>query len=305
MHVSVKAAIILLAAASMCAAQTPPRELRVEFEGNRAFTSEQLRKVVTQCYEAGKREAFDAEALDYCLRKDVVDSMRRAGYMQARFGERRTASLGDVVTVTVPVEEGELYRFGKVRIEGAAHFDVKSLRELLPLKRGDIADGVAVGRWAYDHLKKKYGDEGFIQYEADIEPAFRVEPGATEGVMDLTVTVNEGKQFKVRSVKFEAPAGAPVDVLREALGLKEGEVFRQQEYSDGAQRLSRHELFKRDGGRFEDVDADKDVEFHADEEAGELDITIRLTERGQERADEGERRPGRPTLVRRPEEREE
>jgi outer membrane protein insertion porin family len=230
--------------------------------------------------------------------------MRRAGYVRAQFGETRAATHGDVVTVTVPVEEGELYRLGRVTIEGAAHFDAQSLRELLPLRRGDIADTVAVGRWAYDHLRRKYADEGFIQYEADIEPEYRFQPGAPEGVLNLTVTVNEGKRFRLRSVEFEGPADAPFDVLREALGLKGGEFFRQQEYVEGVAKLNNLDLFDREG-RFEDVDEDRDVEFRADEEAGELDLKIHLTEKGQERkarrgAEEGGARPGRPTLARRP-----
>jgi outer membrane protein insertion porin family len=306
---SLKAAAIILAAACVCAAQAPQGELRVEFEGNRVFTSEQLRKATAQCYAGRNREAFDAELLDYCLRRDVLDVMRRAGYVRAGFGETRAASPGGVVTVTVPVEEGGLYRVGRITIAGASHFDVGSLRELLPLKRGDIADGPAVGRWADEHLRKKYADEGFIQYEVDIEPEYRGAPGAPEGVVDLTVTVAEGRRFKLRSVGFEGPADAPLDVLREALGLREGEFFGQQEYRDAVQRLNRYELFDRGGGRFEEVDADRDAEFRHDEETPELDITIHLTERGQERAprrgvrrgdDEGEARPGRPTLARRP-----
>lgn len=298
-----KAAATLLAAASLCAAQAPPGELRVEFEGNRVFTSEQLREAATRCYEAGGREAFDARALDYCLRTSVAGVMHRAGYVRAQFGETRTTSLGDAVTVTVPVEENEFYRVGRITVEGAEHFDAKSLRQMLPLKRGDIADTLALRRWAFEHLRQKYADEGFIQYEADIQPEYRVEPGAPEGVLDLTVTVNEGKRFKLRSVEFEGPADVPSGALREALGLKEGEFFRQQQYRDGVAKLNDLDLFGREG-RFEDVDEDRDVEFRGDEVTGELDLKIHLTERGRERAarpgaEEDEGRPGRPTLKRR------
>ena len=299
---SLKAAAIVLAAASLCAAQEapPPRELRVEFEGNRVFTSEQLRGAAIRCYEAGRRKAFDAEALDYCLRKEAVNVMRRAGYVRAQFGQTRTASLGDAVTVTVPVEEGEFYRVGRVNVVGAAHFDAKQLRELLPLKRGDIADTTAVGRWAFEYLKSKYADEGFIQYDAEIEPDYRVAHGATEGVVNLTVTVNEGKQFRLRRLEFKAEGYVPEEELRAALGVKEGEVFRQQEYADGVQRLCRHKLFDSGDGRFEEIDGDRDIELHGDEVTGDLDITIRLTEKGQERANSSEARPGSPTLARRP-----
>lgn len=281
---SLKAAAILLAAASLCAAQTPPRELRVEFEGNRVFTSEQLRRAFMQCYEANRGELLYHGVFDYCLRRDPLNVMRRAGYVRAKFGEPRSESLGDVMTLTVPVEERELYRVGRVTVEGATHFDAEGLRGLLPLKRGDIADSIAVGRWVDEHLRKKYADEGFIKYEAVIEPVYRLAPGAPEGVVDLAVTIDEGKQFRLRRLEFKAEGYVPEEELREALGVKAGEVFRQQEYAEGAQKLDRLKLFDRDEGRFERVDGDGDVEFHSDEETGDLDITIHLTERGQERA---------------------
>jgi outer membrane protein insertion porin family len=282
-------------------------ELRIEFEGNRVFPSEQLREATEVCYRQRRDDDkdFEPQLLEYCLKNDMLDVMRRAGYVRARAEEPRAHRLGESVKLTVPLEENELFRTGRVTIEGAAHFDVKQLRELLPLKRGEIADSVAVRRWAFEHLLHKYADEGFIQYQADIDPAYRVEPGASEGVLDLTVTVNEGKRFKLGSVEFEGPADAPLDVLREALGLREGEFFGRQAYRDAVQRLNQHALFDGDGGRFEDVEQDEDVEFRSNEETGELDLRIRLTERGQERAarpgaEEDEGRPMRPALKRRP-----
>lgn len=315
-----KSAATLLAAACLCALCAPSaaarqmpldvawEEIRIEFEGNRVFPSEQLREATEGCYRQRRKDGkdFEPQLLEYCLNNDMLDLMRRAGYVRARAGEPQAYRRGEGVKLTVPVEENELFRTGRVTIEGAAHFDVKQLRELLPLKRGEIADSVAVRRWAFEHLLRKYADEGFIQYQADLDPAYRVEPGASEGVLDLTVTVNEGKRFRLRSVEFEGPADAPLDVLREALGLREGEFFREQAYRDAVQRLNQHALFDWDGGRFEDVEQDEDVEFRSNEETGELDLRIRLTERGQERAarpgaeEEDEGRPVRPALKRRP-----
>jgi len=309
---SLKAAA-LLAAASACGAFAVPaaaQDVGVEFEGNRVFTSERLRVVTTDCLARRGRveEKFIPEALDYCLRKDVVNFMRRAGYLRAAVGEPRPAPHAEGLSVSVPVEEHELYRLGRIKIEGASHFNAKALRELLPLRRGDIADATAVVRWLGEHLKRKYEDEGFIQYEYDIEPEFRLEPGARAGVVDFSVTLNEGRQFRLRRLEFKADGYVPEDALREALGLREGEVFRRQGYRDGINNLNGLDLFE-PRGRFEAVDGEGDVEFHAGEETGELDITIHLTERGQGRAarrttrpgtDEGEGRPGRPTLVRRP-----
>ncbi|HWW74788.1 MAG TPA: POTRA domain-containing protein [Pyrinomonadaceae bacterium] len=304
---SLKAAARLLAAASLCGALAaaataqPARaakyeaedapdanvkwaDVRVEFEGNRLFTSEQLLRATNECYEGFDQaaEEFNPDRFDYCLHRGVLAFMRRAGYVRAKLGETRTLPLGSGLLVSVPVEENELYRLGRVNIEGAEHFKAERLREMLPLREGDIADAVAVLRWLEEHVKRAYADEGFIQYDYDLKPEFRPGRDGGEGVVDFAVTVNEGRQFRLGRVEFDGPADAPLDALREALGLREGEVFRRREYEDGFHRLNGLELFRADG-RFEEVDRDKDVAFHIAKGASELDLTIHLTARGQER----------------------
>ena len=289
------------------------KDVRVEFEGNRLFTSERLRELTHECY--GKDESeFEPERFDYCLRTNVLGFVRRSGYLRAQLGEPRAERTWAGETLTVPIDEKELYRLGEVKIEGAEFFTPARLREMLPLRRGDIADGVALGRWLSEHLKKSYADEGFIEYEYDLEPEFHLDTDTGEGVADFSVTINEGRRFRLRRLTFASSAEVPEDALRRALRLKEGEVFRAQEFADGVLRMNRLKLFDLDGGRFEDVDRDKDVEFRADAETGDLEITIRLNEKGRAQpahkqtpdAAEDEGRPGRPTLKgRRPQTREE
>lgn len=311
---SLKAAATLLAVASLCTSAVARRQtsidFRLEFEGNRIFNSQELRNATESCYRErhpGER-GFDKELLDFCLKRDTLDLLRGVGYVRAELGTPRTLGLGDALTVTVPVTEHELYRLGRIRIVGASHFDAKQLRELLPLKRGDLADGVAVLRWTHEHLKKKYADEGFIRYEYDIDPEYRIEPGASEGVLDLTVNINEGKQYTIRRLDFRGGAGVPEEVLRRALRLKEGQIFGVQKFNDGVESLNRLDLFSWQGPEdekdpeFEEVDAVKDVVFHADEETGELDIKIYLMERGRRRpgAADDVARPEKPSLMKRP-----
>ncbi len=289
------------------------KDVRVEFEGNRLFTSERLRGLVHECYGKDAME-FEPERLDYCLRTHVLGFVRRSGYLRAELGKTRAEQTGAGETLTVPIDEKELYRLGRVKLEGAEFFTPARLREMLPLKSGDIADGVAVVRWLSEHLKKLYADEGFIQYEFDVEPEFSLDTDTGEGVADLSVTINEGRRFRLQRLKLASSADVPEDALREALGLREGEVFRAQEFADGVRRMNQLKLFDWDGGRFEDVDHEKDVEFRTDEETGDLEITIRLNEKGRGQpaqkqvpdAAEDEGRPGRLSLkARRPQTREE
>jgi outer membrane protein insertion porin family len=322
--------VFLLVASSLCAAQAAaqaqtvrvsaeagaaPRALwkdvRVEFEGNRLFTSERLRALASECYgrSRGADEMFEPEILDYCLRVNVLGFVRRSGYLRARLGERRTERTPAGETVTVPLDEKELYRLGEVTIAGAEFFDAARLREMLPLRAGDIADAEAVGRWLSEHLKERYGDEGFVQYEFELEPEFRLDTATGEGVADLKVTINEGRRFRLRRLAFAGGENLPEDVLRGAMRLREGEFFSARAFAGAVRRLNSLDLFG--AGRFEPVDRDKDSEFRADEEAAELDITIHLTETGRARPARGatteeEARPGHPTLKnRRPQTREE
>jgi outer membrane protein assembly factor BamA len=275
--------------------------VRVEFEGNRLFTSERLRGLTYECYGEDEQE-FDPEKLDYCLRAHVLTFLRRSGYLRAQLGEPRAERAWAGETVTVPVDEKELYRLGRVTLEGAAHFPAERLREMLPLKAGDVADSVALDRWLNEHLKRLYADEGFIQYGYDIEPEFHLNTDTGEGVADFSVVIDEGRRFRLRRLTFASGADVPEEALRAALGLREGAVFRACDYADGIKNLNDHGLFG-PGGRFELIDRDKDVEFLPDEETAELDVRIRLTEIGGERPARGA--PGKPSLVRRPQTREE
>src|SRR5688572_32580940 len=58
------------------------KDVRVEFEGNRLFTSERLRELTYECYGRDERE-FEPEKFDYCLRTNVLGFVRRSGYLRA------------------------------------------------------------------------------------------------------------------------------------------------------------------------------------------------------------------------------
>ncbi|MBA3806371.1 MAG: hypothetical protein H0X14_11755 [Acidobacteria bacterium] len=254
-------------------------EVQIEFKGNRLFTSEQLLSLTKQCLGRFESEhpTFNSDLLDWCLNMNVRRFMYRSGYVRAKFGEPQIQKLWPGVKVTISVEEGELYRLGEIKIEGAEFFTAKQLRKQLPLKKGEIADSEAVTKWLCEHLKKEYGDNGFVHYDYDVEPEYKLDPGAKEGVIDLAITINEGKQFILRKVEFKGSGLTPEDALHRAMLLKEGEPFSAQKFRDSIAKLNDLDLFAR-------IDVEVDSEFRADEETGDLEITIRMTGKGQEKA---------------------
>jgi outer membrane protein insertion porin family len=76
------------------------------------------------------------------------------------------AGPGKAVDITMPVEEGDKYRLGKITFKNnKAITNVAALRSLFPLKDGDIfsRDKIAKGLEA---LRKAYGQYGYINYTA-------------------------------------------------------------------------------------------------------------------------------------------
>lgn len=242
----------------------------IRFEGNSRFSSQELvvrmREFLKRIEESNNE--YDAEVFDYCLRQ-LTNLIRSRGYLQARLGEPKRELTEGALVVTVPVEEGALYRLGEIKIEGAENLTQEQIRAMLSLQREDIANGEAIGKWLFEDLKKLYGEMGYIQYMAEPEPEFRaLDHAANEGVVDFKVTIDEGPRFTIRSIKFEGS-----NVLEKGLDnlllIRAGDVFNQQLFEKSVNQLN-------ETGWFEMIDKDKDTDYRTDEEEALLDITLRL-----------------------------
>ncbi len=242
----------------------------IRFKGNRIFPSEELAarmRGFLQHYEESAK-GYDADIFDVCLRQ-LSSFIRSRGYLQARLGEPKKELIEGALVVTVPVEEGALYRLGEIKIEGAENFTPEQVRAMLSLQRGDIANGEAFGKWLYEDLKKLYGEIGYIEYMAEIDPEFKaVDQGSNEGPVDLRVTIDEGQQFRIRSIKFDGNHVSESE-LHTLLLIRPGDVFNQQLLEKSVNQLN-------ETGWFQTIDKDKDTDFRTDEEEALLDITIQV-----------------------------
>jgi outer membrane protein insertion porin family len=254
---------------------TAPKTV-LDFEGNKVLSKPELLEVANKCL-AGYSEAENQdEVLDYCLHK-VSDFLRAKGYLQARLGKPRVEQTENGSRTIVSVHEGAVFRLGEVTIDGARILAPSQIRELFELKKGDIANGETIGVWLYERTKKAYGNLGYIQYTAEVQPTFHCKEGEAEGVADLEVTIDEGPVFTIASIKFEGAGNVPRDVLLREIGLRNGDVFSQDSLEDSLKRLS-------ENGRFETIDTDRDVDFWWDQKVPQLKLTIHLKKRVAELA---------------------
>jgi outer membrane protein insertion porin family len=275
------------------------RVVEVQFEGNKHFSDGELRGAMKYVKEAGlitrfkEQDILDREKLDVDL-KLIRNHMAAKGYLQARVGDPRVEGLGErrtglpilplpilsstdeALRITIPITEGRLYRLGEVKIEGNSIYSEQVIRNYIGLNKGDVASGERIYKSLFEDLKKVYGQSGFIQYSADAEPTFKDDPAKPdEGIADYVITIDEGKQFTLRRLEFAGNTFTRDNVMRREFVLNEGDIYNQNYVDYSVLRLNQL-------GFFDPIDKDKDIDFRQDEERAEVDVNVKVTERGRQ-----------------------
>ena len=275
------------------------RVVEIQFEGNKIFSDKKLRGAMKYVKEAGLITRFkgldilDREKLDFDLHK-VDNYMASKGYLRARHGEPRVEGIGkrrtglpilplpflssvdEGLRVTVPINEGKIYRIGEMKIEGNSIFSEDAIRSIIGLAKGDVANGEKISRALFENLKKYYGAQGFIEYTAEPAPTYKDNPQKPdEGIVDFAITIEEGKQFSLRRLEFIGNTFTRDNVLRREVLLNEGDIYNQSNWEYSVLKLNQL-------GYFDPIDKDKDADFKTNEEEATVDINLKVAERGRQ-----------------------
>jgi len=279
------------------------RIIDIDFVGNEKFKDGELRNALELVKETGLVSRFkgqdilDLRKLEYDLQKNVRSYMFSKGYFQARIGEPEVQGLGvrrtdfiplidlplplisskdDTLKITIPVTEGKIFRVGDLKVEGNSIFSEEQILNAVGLKKGEIADGKRLQNAVYEDLKKAYGSQGFVQYNAEFEPEFKENPAnPNEGIVDIKIMIDEGKQFSLRRLEFTGNTFTRDRVLRREFLLNEGDIYNQNFLDISVARLNQTQYF-------DPIDKDKDVEIRTDDEQGDVDLIVKVKEKGRQ-----------------------
>jgi len=240
----------------------------IEFVGNKHFTSYDLAGRLNEYLAKYLSEGYDRDRFDYCLRF-LSSYMRSQGYLQSQLQEPRISVVGAGLKVILPLTEGPLWRLGALRIAGVEAMRIAEVRSLLPMTKGDIANGEKIGEWLFEDLKRLYGEKGFIEYTAEPVPLFKNNPrNPEEGIVDFEVQIDEGKRFTLRSLTI-AGENLSQKQLADFFVLKVGDFFNQRLLAESVARINK-------AGLFDAIDADRDFSFKTDEENATVALVLNL-----------------------------
>jgi len=183
---------------------------RIEFNKSGAIPAEIQneirRKVEHSTYEEDADSDYLREAADEIAEVGVRGPLQNRGYFKAQSNAVMTEIQKDShevsVAVNISAEPGPQYRVGKIEIKAAdpdkwLSLRPQALRKELRLGEGEILNLDAI-RGALRKLTRIYGEFGFIDMTA--APDFTIDE--TQKTIDLTIRVDEQKQYYVNEVQF-------------------------------------------------------------------------------------------------------
>lgn len=179
---------------------------------------------------------------------------------------------GKVADIKVNVEEGRQYRLNKVYFQGVKLFKTPEtllMRPIFGMGEGDIFSTEKLQK-GFKELQKFYGSFGYI--DAVPDPEFNPLPDS--GKLDLTISVDEGKQFFVRRIDFAGNSTTRDKVIRRELLVNEGDMYNTRMWEMSILRLNQL-------GYFEQLKENEAATVTRDTRNNTVDILLKVKERGR------------------------
>jgi outer membrane protein insertion porin family len=182
---------------------------------------------------------------------------------------------GKAVNITIPIDEGDRYRMGTIKIassdpDKALSLKVDALKNAFPMKPGDIFSTAKVRKALKDYTSI-YGTYGFIDFVP--QPDTIIDEEAKR--IDVTMKFEEGKQYYVRRIDFTGNTTTRDKVIRRELLIDEGQLFNQHAWEISILRLNQLNYFDK-------LEADKAAEIKRNQKDGTVDLLLKLKEKGRQ-----------------------
>ncbi|MEO6011765.1 MAG: BamA/TamA family outer membrane protein [Vicinamibacteraceae bacterium] len=174
------------------------------------------------------REAsVDEDLLEDSLRR-ILQFLKQQGHWRAEAGYRRDASPGGLA-VTFTVKAGEVFRLGRVEVDGAQALTRADIATVLPAVPGEVFVESTVDSQIVA-LRERYRRAGYrdVRIEVTMEErdaaATAARPGRG-GLVDVRLFVAEGALVRVGAVRLAGVSGVSEADLRAKLKLAPGAPF--------------------------------------------------------------------------------
>jgi outer membrane protein insertion porin family len=244
---------------------------QIEFIGNKAISSGALRGHMKENKQKGwlsfltgkgtyQENKYEEDA------QRVTEYYRDKGYITAQIGEPELKVLSTSadkktrwVELRIPVQEGRRYKVGDFGFEGNTIVKSDVLKPMFNIKTGEYYDQSKI-RKGFQKAQEVYGAAGYMEFTGYPDPRPRDLPDPPEAqgtaapaapqkpqgppIVDVTVKLQEGKQFFVNRITFTGNTTTRDNVIRREMRLYENGIFNTEALKFSVRRLNQLGYFK-------------------------------------------------------------
>ncbi len=191
---------------------------------------------------------YSRTSIDMFLTEQVRPTFLQKGFLRAKLGPPEVRLTGnpnkklpEQIPVYVPINPGAVYRWKGVEWSGNSVLSTITLTNIVGLKSGDVADGMAIEA-AWDRVREEYGRRGYMQTKVDPQATY----DDAAHTVAYHVRIEEGKTFHLGSVVVTGLSLNAEKHLREAWPIPQGELFDKAKFEEFLTKLQAHstEIFK-------------------------------------------------------------
>lgn len=265
---------------------------RINFIGNQAISDGRLARKMKEnkahnwlSWIRGtgtyKEDKFEDDA------QKITDYYHEKGYARAHVGTPELKTLENSkdgktrwVELRIPITEGPRYKLDDFGFDGNTVVKSDLLRPMFKVEKGDwynekkIRDGLKKAQEAYGSggymeftgfPDLKYSDDptsAQATLTAQVPPAL-LDPGLAQAdkgktpTVDVTMRLNEGKQYFVNRIVFTGNTNTRDNVIRREMMLLEGAPFNTEALKNSVKRINQLAYFKPLEGNEKDMKVDK------------------------------------------------
>jgi outer membrane protein insertion porin family len=244
--------------------------LKIEFEGNKAFDSDDLRDIMetsTKWFLSWITQAgiLDKKKLEFDIHK-ITSFYHNQGYIKAKVGEPKVVYDDKIkgLVITIEIQEGQQYEVDKVKVAGDLIEPEDELLKKTNLGKEKIFNRETV-RNDIIALQDVYSNHGYAY--AEIKPV--IKENDQNHTADVTYHISKGPKVRFERITISGNQHSRDKVIRRELKVMEGDYFSGKKLQRSSENLKRLGFFE-------------DVQMHTKKGTRDdlMDLNVEVKERG-------------------------
>jgi len=215
----------------------------IVFEGNEAFSSDQLRAVMATRKKNFLSRFLNSGMLNNDALKTDVERLTAFyydhGYINVRIDEPRVERKQDGLYLTMRIEEGEQYKIGEIGFSGEVPGGEERAKLMVTLKKDQIFKASTLRDDVF-RLTGYFSDQGYAF--VNVEPETDVHPD--DKIVNITYQVNKGPETYVDRVDIAGNTKTRDKVIRRELRIEEQSLFSATGLQVSRERVQRLGFFE-------------------------------------------------------------